>query len=256
LADFAQLNHGIDLSEDGKTLYASNSDKAFSWGYDASSITTTTESTILVDGMNNTDHNTRTVLASKKVSGMLLVSRGSNSNVDPAAADITSGHSQIRAFNVTDVTTPYNYTTSGTLMGWGLRNSVGMTEEPATGGIWTVENSIDDITRDGQDIHNDNPGEELNFLGYLNGTTMPEQGANFGYPTCFAAWDLSTIPDDSGLQVGQPFAINEITAANNDSVCQKTTVGPRLTFPAHWAPLDIKFNSKGSVAYITSHGSW
>jgi glucose/arabinose dehydrogenase len=250
------LNHGIDLSEDGKTLYASNSDKAFSWGYDASSITTTTDPTTLVEGMNNTDHNTRTVLASKKVGGMLLVSRGSNSNIDLAAEDITSGHSQIRAFNVTGIAAPYNYSTDGTLMGWGLRNSVGMTEEPATGGIWTVENSVDDIKRNGVDIHNDNPGEELNFLGYLDGTAAPEQGANFGYPTCFAAWNLSTIPGDAGLQVGAPFAINDISAANNDSICAKTTVGPRLTFPAHWAPLDIKFNSKGSVAYITSHGSW
>jgi glucose/arabinose dehydrogenase len=250
------LNHGLDLSADGKTLYASNSDQAYSWGYDATSMKTTTNNITLVEGMNNTDHNTRTVFASKKVDGMLLVSRGSNSNVDLAAGDITSGHSQIRAFNVTGITSPYTFSTGGTLMGWGLRNSVGIAEEPMTGGIWTVENSIDDIVRNGVDIHNDNPGEELNFLGYLNGTAASVQGANFGYPTCFAAWDLSTLPDAPGLQVGQPFAINELTAMNSDATCEKTTVGPRLTFPAHWAPLDIKFNSKGSVAYITSHGSW
>jgi glucose/arabinose dehydrogenase len=250
------LNHGIDLSEDGKTLYASNSDKAFQWGYDAPSTKTTTGPIILVQGMNNTDHNTRSVLISKKVGGMLLVSRGSNSNVDAAALDVTTGHSQIRAFNITNIANPYNYATDGTLMGWGLRNSVGLTEEPAAGGIWSVENSIDDVTRNGQDFHNDNPGEELNFLGYLNGTTTTEQGSNFGYPVCFAAWNVNSIPDGSGLEVGTPFAINEISATNSDAICEKTTVGPRLTFPAHWAPLDIKFNSKGSVAYITSHGSW
>jgi glucose/arabinose dehydrogenase len=29
-----------------------------------------------------------------------------------------------------------------------------------------------------------------------------------------------------------------------------------VTFPAHWAPLDMKFNANGSTAWITAHGSW
>lgn len=43
-----------------------------------------------------------------------------------------------------------------------------------------MENSADEITRQGVNIHQDNPGEEMNFLGYLNGTQYADQGRNFG----------------------------------------------------------------------------
>jgi len=96
----------------------------------------------------------------------------------------------------------------------------------------------------------DNPGEELNFLGYLNGTTSPNQGTNFGYPYCFTAWDAAAF-NSSNITVGTPFA----QSSTNDSMCASTT-RPRLTFQAHGAPLDIKFNDSASVAWISFHGSW
>jgi len=96
----------------------------------------------------------------------------------------------------------------------------------------------------------DNPGEELNFLGYLNGTTSPNQGTNFGYPYCFTAWDAAVF-NSSNITVGTPFA----QSSTNDSMCDATT-RPRLTFQAHMAPLDIKFNDSASVAWISFHGSW
>jgi glucose/arabinose dehydrogenase len=126
----SQLNHGIELSADGKTLYASNSDTVYSWAYDAANQRNTSAPTTLVTGMSNTDHTTRTLLLSKKVPDMLVVSRGSDNNVDPAALDITSGHSQIKAFNISGVSNPYQFTGAGTLLGWGLRNSVGVAEHP------------------------------------------------------------------------------------------------------------------------------
>jgi glucose/arabinose dehydrogenase len=210
--------------------------------------------------MDNDDHTTRTLLLSKKVPGTLLVSRGSTSNIDLQAKDITTGHSQIRTFNINPSSSDvkaYDYANGGTLLGWGLRNSVGVAEEPTTGGIWSVENSVDDIEREGVDIHENNPGEELNFHGYLNGTkSSVEQGANYGYPLCYAVWNVTEIPKNEALQVGTQFLMGNENGTNNDTTCAKTTVPPRLTFPSHWAPLDIKFNTKGSVAYITSHGSW
>ena len=193
---------------------------------------------------------------SQKVNGTLLVSRGSTSNVDLDAAELSSGHSQIRAFNLLNMTSdPYGYDTDGLRLGWGLRNSVGVAEHPDTGGIYSVENSVDQIMRDGKDVHEDNPGEEMNFHGYLNGTEYAAQGSNYGYPYCFSAWVPSEIPDNSKITVGTQFAMGTPNNTINDTFCAERTP-PRLTFQAHMAPLDIKFNNSGSEAWVTFHGSW
>lgn len=189
----------------------------------------------------NPGHTTRTLLLSRKVSGKLLVSRGSISNNDPGAADISSGRSQLKSFDLKSLsdTRSFDYSSTGTILGWGLRNSVGVAEEPSTGGIFSVENSVDNLERNGQDIHQDNPGEELNFHGYLNGTRYAGQGRNYGYPTCFAAWDVREIPNNSGLQTGSQFAIGNPNSTLNDNICASDRIAPRLAFPAHWAPLVI-----------------
>ena len=134
---------------------------------------------------------------------------------------------------------------------WGLRNSVGVAEHPETGGLYSVENSADDVARDGVDVHQNNPGEEMNFHGTLVGNTDLSQGSNHGYPECFAAWDPSALPDNSGLVIGSQFSLN----ATSDDICAGRTA-PRLTFQAHMAPLDVKFNSSGDQAWVTFHGSW
>jgi glucose/arabinose dehydrogenase len=211
--------------------------------------------------MTTNDHTTRTLLLSQKAPGMLLVSRGSTSNIDLIAASPASGHSQIRAFNLNNMTgQPYQFDTAGLRLGWGLRNSVGVAEHPVTGGIYSVENSADQITRDGQDIHENNPGEELNFHGYLNGTQYPPQGQNYGYPYCFAAWNLSEIPNNGNLSTGSQFSIDgplplTNSLAKTDSYCA-AQVPPRLTFQAHLAPLDLVFNNSGTEGWVTFHGSW
>ena len=170
---------------------------------------------------------------SQKVDGMLIISRGSTSNIDPAAELLSSGHSQIKAFNLNNITANgYTYDTDGMRLGWGLRNSVGVAEHPTTGGIFSVENSVDQATRDGQDVHEDNPGEEMNFHGYLNGTEYVPQGSNYGYPYCFAAWVPSDLPDNSNLTIGSQFAIGDMNNTINDAYCAKQTP-PRLTFEAH-----------------------
>lgn len=203
--------------------------------------------------MTGTDHTTRTLLIPKHVNGSLVVSRGSTENVDPLALEKDSGVSTVKSFDIGgDVPDGgYVHSSSGTLLGWGLRNDVGIVEHPSTGGIWSVENSVDQLKRDGRDIHSDNPAEELNFLGYLNGTRATEQGTNFGYPNCLTVWTPSAMGDDTTLKVGSPFA----DIAANDSQCADTTA-PRLSFQAHTAPLDIKFNDSAKEAWITFHGSW
>ncbi len=210
----------------------------------------------LVTGMNTDDHTTRTLLLSQKVNGRLLISRGSTSNVDLDAKMLSSGHSQIRVFNVDNITqNGYNYDTDGLRLGWGLRNSVGVAEHPITGGIYSVENSVDQIMRQGKDVHQDNPGEEMNFHGYLNGTEYAPQGSNYGYPYCYAAWVPADLPQNSNLTVGSHFAMGDQNSTINDTYCAEQTM-PRLTFQAHMAPLDIKFNNSASEAWVTFHGSW
>lgn len=260
ISNSPQLNHGIALSSDGKTLYASGADGVWSWPYDASQGRNTSGPTELIGDFGpENGHSTRTLMMSRKVYGMLLVSRGSMSNLDPAALDKSTGVSTIKAFNISakrGTSQPYSFRKDGTLLGWGLRNSVGVAEHPETGGIYSVENSVDNIERSGRNIHQNNPGEEMNFHGYLNGTKTPEQGGNYGYPQCFAAWDVGEIPDNAGIQVGTQFAIGDQNETLNDGVCRGQRVAPRLTFAAHMAPLDVKFNSEGTAAWVTFHGSW
>ena len=243
------------MTADGKTLYASNPEAVYAWAYSPLTGNITSSNSSIITGMSTTDHTTRTLLLSKKVNGTLLVSRGSTANIDPAAQLISSGHSQVKAFNLLNQSHTYTFDTDGRILGWGLRNDVGIAEEPLMGGLYAVENSVDEMTRNDVDIHQNNPGEELNFLGYLNGTHYAEQGANFGYPGCFSVWNASAIPNNTGLHVGSPFAIGTLNATNNDVGCAQT-VPPRLTFEAHMAPLDIKFNPTGLTAWITFHGSW
>ena len=189
----------------------------------------------------------------------MVISKGSMENIDILALDIATGSSQVKAFNLTNATEPYDYNSEGLLLGWGLRNEVGIAEHPNSGGIWGVENSADGLFRHGVDVHRNNPAEKLNFLGYLNGTEYDRQGDNFGYPWCFAVWEADELPQNSSLAVGDQFAIDATPESNNqnrtDDFCAEQ-VPPRLSFQAHMAPLDIKFNNSGQEGWIAWHGSW
>ncbi|KAL9614853.1 MAG: hypothetical protein Q9167_000686 [Letrouitia subvulpina] len=244
------------LSRDGRTIYASTAEAAYSWNYDSTQATVSDDKQTLVVGMRTDDHNTRTLLLSQKAGDTLLINRGSTSNVDPEAAVISSGHSQLKAFDLSKVPDGgYKFNTQGVRLGWGLRNSVGIAEHPDTGGIYSVENSVDELMREGKDVHTDNPGEEMNFHGYLNGTKYVSQGSNYGYPICFSAWAPKDLPQNANISVGTQFAIGDQTDTVNDRTCAERTP-PRLTFQAHMAPLDIKFNNSGTEAWVTFHGSW
>lgn len=239
-------------------LYASNTNETYGWQYNSSAISVSNQQT-LVSNMSGTDHSTRTLLLPQSAPGMMVISFGSLSNLDLSATNVDSGTASVKAFNLTNRTTTYTYQTDGLLLGWGLRNEVGLAEHPNTGGIWGVENSADQITRHGVDVHATNPGEELNFLGYVNGTESQQEGSNFGYPWCFSAWNPSILPDNGQIEVGTQFAIDASSDLDNqnktDAFCANQTQS-RLVFDSHMAPLDIKFNDTGRQAWITFHGSW
>jgi glucose/arabinose dehydrogenase len=251
-----KVNHGLQLSLDGKTLFASDKEGVFSWPYESKGTKVTEGYSTIISGMNQTGHSSRTLLISKKSPGTLLVSRGSGPNIDPLARDVTTGVSQIRAFDISGTPKEVKYT-DGKLIGWGLRNSVGLGENPADGGIWSNENASDNMYREEKDIHETSPGEEINYHGDLASKTELH-GKNYGYPDCAAAWDLPVLPHNTKLKIGSQFTHNDTVASVNDEKCNnsKEYIPPRLTLPSHWAPIDIAFNSKGTVAYMTSHGSW
>ena len=246
------------------TLYASTHNDVYSWPYSASSpgpLDGNTRRT-LITNMTNSGHMTRTLLLSRSRPGTLFVSRGSASNKDSKAKDLASGHSQIRSFNISclnDGDGPYDFL-DGHVWGWGLRNSVGVAEDPVHGGIWSVENSADQLHRDGRDIHTDNPGEELNFHGFTDGTAdgfilgKTGEGNNYGYPVCHAVWSTDNFPHLGNLVTGDQF-LEDDRGEMTDKSCNKDYIAPVLTFQAHTAPLDIKFTKDGSEAFISFHGS-
>lgn len=82
-------------------------------------------------------HVTRTLFIPRNNPDLLLVSRGSNDNIDAETINITSARSQIRIFKVDEIVhgdAAVQYS-SGGVLGYGLRNSVGIGEDPTTGNI-------------------------------------------------------------------------------------------------------------------------
>jgi hypothetical protein len=116
---------------------------------------------------------------------------------------------------------------------------------------WSVENSADDIKKGGKDVHTNDPPEELNFHRLFNDSSNPLIGANFGYPACFSTWDPTTLGTTVGTQTTIDTSVGNPTQAD----CAKR-IAPKLVFPAHTAPVDIKFKKDRSATYITFHGSW
>ncbi|KAF4619014.1 hypothetical protein G7Y89_g14831 [Cudoniella acicularis] len=248
------LNHGLELTPDGKTLFVSSIASVFAYPYDAAAGTVGAK-TAVITGMTISGpyHLTRTLRIAPTNPELLIVQRGSNGNIDSATTGVDAGRSQVRVFNIASIlATPVDYSKGGEVLGWGLRNSVGWGQHPITGGIWSVENSADDIKKGGKDVHTNNPAEELNYHGLVNDTKSPEWGANYGYPSCFGVWESSSL---GGLKVGQQTSIDASVGASTDADCAKK-YAPKLVFPAHTAPLDIKFKKDGSAAFITFHGSW
>jgi glucose/arabinose dehydrogenase len=113
----------------------SSVEKVYAYSYDAAA-GTVTNGTVVIANMNNSGHDTRTLHISKSKPHLLLVSRGSQGNIDALAGDTSTGHSTIKYFNISNVALmPFDHLLNGTLLGWGLRNSVGIAEHPTTGGI-------------------------------------------------------------------------------------------------------------------------
>lgn len=144
-----QLNHGLAISPDGGTIYASSAESVFSWPYSNVTGSVTANATTLVSGMSGGDQVTRTVLASQLAPNTIIVTRGSSGSVDQAR-NLSSGLGQVKAFNLDNLPSDseaFDFSSSGTLLGWGLYNAVGLAEHPKTGGIFSLDNGLDNLTR-------------------------------------------------------------------------------------------------------------
>ncbi|EJD43586.1 soluble quino protein glucose dehydrogenase [Auricularia subglabra TFB-10046 SS5] len=249
----AYLNHGIALSPDGKTLYVSSNHTVWKFDYNANTFALSNQQ-MIITGMNNADHITRTLHISEKHPNLLSVSRGSNDNLDMLSISPSEARAAVKVFDLSAVPAGgYDYARDGHFLAYGARNEIGLAEDRA-GNVWGVENSADQLarTKDGvsTDVHIDNPGEKLHNFGDV---LAAADGAPrwYGYPTCFAVWQPNQFPSSDSFKVGDWFTTN-----NNDSACA-SAIKPALLFQAHSAPIDIKFGpSDDSNVYVSFHGSW
>ncbi|RWA02990.1 hypothetical protein EKO27_g12115, partial [Xylaria grammica] len=192
-----QLNHGLALTPDSKTLYASGERSVWSWTYDPATRTVSNQKTAIT-GMDSGIHSTRNLLVVKSQPNFILVQVGSNQNLDMQSAQPATGRAIIKIFDMSKApANGFDYKTGGEVFAYGLRNEIGFVQDPA-GIVWGVENSGDDFRLNNQDIHTDNPAEKLNNLG----DPLTARNNWYGYPTCFTVWGPI-----NGLKTGSQFML-------------------------------------------------
>ncbi|KAF6803529.1 cellobiose dehydrogenase [Colletotrichum sojae] len=247
------LNHGIGFTPDGKTLYVSSMTTAWSYAYDARAQAVSGQ-TVVVRNMQQGGHPTRALIIPPATPHLLVIQQGSYNNFDYESLNKAVARAVVKVFDMRNVPSGgWAYASQGWFLGWGLRNEVALAAD-GNNMVWGVENSGDDFMRtvNGQsyDIHNDNPAEELNFLG---DPSRPNEDW-YGYPTCFTVWEPSVITDKV-FKVGQQFVVAPNSTFNDDT-CTQRSVAPRLSFQAHSAPIGAIFDRDFKNLYVTLHGSW
>lgn len=185
--------------------------------------------------------------------GYLYVHSGSAGNAsDPNSPAYDDQRSLIRRFQLSTFTpgTPFAWP-SGEVVTKGLRNANGFTRN-AAGRMYAVVNGLDDVSYAGEDVHNDNPGEQVVEIG---------MGKAYGYPYCFTAQRIlkggAVVPPGTQLPFGN---------VHDDAWCLANSSPPTTFVQAHSAPLDITFfddQPRGGLpekyrggAFVALHGSW
>lgn len=248
LADSASdLNHGIAIH--GGFLYASSDSTVYRWPYDGSERSSLGQHTIVINNINANGqggaplgHWTRTLKFD--AAGDLFVSVGSAGNVDADPFRSRVRRFDAAAVGASSVETPIDFL-AGLVWADGLRNEVGLAFD-AAGVLWGVENGADNLNRAdlGGDIHNDNPGEELNRLAGPAGTF-------YGYPYC---WSEYSLPSEHSRGRGAQWAWPSFIPEYTDAWCEANAEPPRLLLPAHSAPLGLTFFGSNASAPCTDDG--
>ena len=185
--------------------------------------------------------------------GYLYVHSGSSSNAsDPKSPAYDDERSLIRRFSLSAFTagSPFPWL-SGEVVTKGLRNANGFTRN-AAGRMYAVVNGLDDIAYGGQNVHNDNPGEQVVEIA---------PGKAYGYPYCFTAQRVI-----AGGQVIVPGTQLQYGTVHDDAWCATNSSPPATFIQAHSAPLDLVFfddQPRGALpdryrggAFVALHGSW
>lgn len=130
LVDKPALTHGVALSPDGTTLYVSSIDTAWRYTYDPVARTVSNEE-IVLKNMYPSSHSTRTLLVPPDTPNLLVVSIGSDGNLDMPAIDKNAGRALVKVFDMSEVPSGgYDHPTQGWFLGYGLRNEVGLVADP------------------------------------------------------------------------------------------------------------------------------
>ena len=194
--------------------------------------------------------------------GWLYVHSGSENNaVAPAAPEYDENRSVLKRFALEDFDgTPFEWA-AGEVVARGIRNMVGFTQN-AAGRMYGVINGMDNLMYGGEDVHLDNPGDDLVRI---------EPGLEHGYPFCFTA---AHIESGSGmLEAGTQLVSAtdpadsdpDFTNPHDDAWCAANSSPPATFVVPHSAPLDLTFHDglAGNLpeewrngAFVALHGSW
>ena len=187
--------------------------------------------------------------------GYVYVMSGSvDNNTAPMAPAYDDARSLIRRFALSAFTpgTPLAWS-SGEIVTRGLRNANGFTRN-AAGRIYAVVNGMDGVGYQSQDVHNDNPGEQVVEVA---------MGKQYGFPFCVTAQRV-VVAGGQLLAPGTQFA--PTGSAHDDAWCAANSSPPSTFVQAHSAPLDIAFfddHPQGALpekyrggAFVALHGSW
>lgn len=248
----SRLNHGVVFSRDAKFLYASSDVSVYRWAYTEGAREASGSAQVVISGIPGGGHNSRTLAFDS--AGRLYVSVGSAGNLDSNPDDIRL-RSQIRRYQLPESLPQGGLAyDSGEVIATGMRNEAGIYIDDQDR-LWGVENGRDELQDSalGGDIHNDNPGEEINLVD--------GKGSKFyGYPSCFSEHTLA-----AGKGAGTQWADTSVADSllKNNAICTDPNEvhPPAYTMPAHWAPLGIIQYTGRSLPYtgdliVGSHGSW
>ena len=256
------LNHGLALHNGH--IYASSDVSVYRWRYSPRKNLGAAQ--IVISGIGGggsggapLGHATRTLVFSSD--DYLYVSVGSNLNLDPGP----DNRSLVRRVLISNTTSiPAGGYSFDSLQLWasGLRNGVAMAFD-ASNTLWEADNGPDQLQRAdlGVDIFNDNPAEELNRLD--------TQGAFYGYPYCWSAWNVTDIA--RGRQFSWPSTTLDKVVDDNWCLDAANNVPPAGLIEPHASPIGSTFFSNkhgcGSTPnslpcsnvgdlFIALHGSW
>jgi glucose/arabinose dehydrogenase len=245
------LRHGIAFSRDNKFVYASSESTVYRFTYEMGQRMPKGSAEVVIKNIPTGGHNTRTLVFDSK--GRLYVGVGSASNVDTQQQQWDT-RAQVRRYTLPTVPAGGVEYMTGEVVASGMRNEVGLYVD-AQDRVWGVENGRDDLMDAdfGGDIHNDNPGEEINLID--------GQGSTFyGYPLCYSERNIQGGKGPGTQWADQTLAMG---MQKTDAWCQDpaNVHPPAFSMQGHWAPLGIVQYTGQALPFagdfiVAAHGSW